>query len=79
MLTSVLQTIEVPETLLKKRKQNDKAREDRLVAAAAARKVIMLANYFVSSFYCDAYDTFDFLAKLMMLPKINHLSGLNLL
>ncbi|KAF8921095.1 ribosomal protein L30, ferredoxin-like fold domain-containing protein [Mucidula mucida] len=30
--------IEVPETLLKKRKQNEKAREDRLVAAAAARK-----------------------------------------
>ncbi|KAF8350582.1 60S ribosomal protein L7 [Amanita rubescens] len=30
--------IEVPETLLKKRKQNDKAREERLVAAAAARK-----------------------------------------
>jgi large subunit ribosomal protein L7e len=30
--------IEVPETLLKKRKQNDKAREERLTAAAAARK-----------------------------------------
>ncbi|TFK76342.1 60S ribosomal protein L7 [Pluteus cervinus] len=30
--------IEVPETLLKKRKQNEKAREDRLVAAATARK-----------------------------------------
>ncbi|KAF9053894.1 60S ribosomal protein L7 [Hymenopellis radicata] len=30
--------IEVPETLLKKRKQNEKAREDRLAAAAAARK-----------------------------------------
>jgi hypothetical protein len=33
------QDIEVPETLLKKRKQNEKAREERLVAAAAARKV----------------------------------------
>ncbi|KAF8637379.1 hypothetical protein AX17_002878 [Amanita inopinata Kibby_2008] len=30
--------IEVPETLLKKRKQNEKAREERLVAAEAARK-----------------------------------------
>jgi large subunit ribosomal protein L7e len=30
--------VEVPETLLKKRKQNEKAREDRLAAAAAARK-----------------------------------------
>ncbi|KAJ7063439.1 60S ribosomal protein L7 [Mycena amicta] len=30
--------VEVPETLLKKRKQNDKAREDRLAAAAAAKK-----------------------------------------
>ena len=30
--------IEVPETLLKKRKQTDKAREEKLAAAAAARK-----------------------------------------
>ncbi|KAK1227609.1 60S ribosomal protein L7 [Marasmius sp. AFHP31] len=30
--------IEVPETLLKKRKQNEKAREERLAAATAARK-----------------------------------------
>ncbi|EJD02429.1 60S ribosomal protein L7 [Fomitiporia mediterranea MF3/22] len=30
--------IEVPETLLKKRKQNERAREERLAAAAAARK-----------------------------------------
>ncbi|KAL5532594.1 RPL7 [Sanghuangporus sanghuang] len=30
--------IEVPETLLKKRKQNEKAREERITAAAAARK-----------------------------------------
>ncbi|THG98977.1 hypothetical protein EW026_g3302 [Hermanssonia centrifuga] len=29
---------EVPETLLKKRKQNEKAREERLIAATAARK-----------------------------------------
>ncbi|KAF4576712.1 60S ribosomal protein L7 [Pleurotus pulmonarius] len=33
-----LQAIEVPETLLKKRKQNEKAREERLLAATAARK-----------------------------------------
>ncbi|KAH8116772.1 60S ribosomal protein L7 [Phellopilus nigrolimitatus] len=31
-------TIEVPETLLKKRKQNEKAREERVAAASAARK-----------------------------------------
>ncbi|KAJ8586095.1 60S ribosomal protein L7 [Rhizopogon salebrosus TDB-379] len=31
--------IEVPETLLKKRKQNEKAREERLAAAVAARKI----------------------------------------
>ncbi|KIP09549.1 hypothetical protein PHLGIDRAFT_29023 [Phlebiopsis gigantea 11061_1 CR5-6] len=30
--------VEVPETILKKRKQNEKAREERLVAATAARK-----------------------------------------
>ncbi|KAH9854237.1 60S ribosomal protein L7 [Lenzites betulinus] len=33
-----VQDIEVPETLLKKRKQNEKAREERLTAATAARK-----------------------------------------
>ncbi|KAF7305065.1 hypothetical protein MKEN_01221500 [Mycena kentingensis (nom. inval.)] len=40
MSTSVpsVSAVEVPETLLKKRKQNDKAREDRLAAAAAAKK-----------------------------------------
>jgi len=34
----VHQDIEVPETLLKKRKQNEKAREEKLTAATAARK-----------------------------------------
>ena len=34
-----MQDIEVPETLLKKRKQNEKAREDKFAAVAAARKV----------------------------------------
>jgi large subunit ribosomal protein L7e len=33
------QDIEVPETLLKKRKQNEKAREERVEKAAAAKKV----------------------------------------
>ncbi|KAI9064441.1 60S ribosomal protein L7 [Trametes sanguinea] len=33
-----VQDVEVPETLLKKRKQNEKAREERLAAAVAARK-----------------------------------------
>jgi hypothetical protein len=32
-------SIEVPETILKKRKQNEKAREERLAAAANAKKV----------------------------------------
>ena len=36
---TLLQDVEVPETLLKKRKQNEKAREERLAAATAARKV----------------------------------------
>ena len=36
---TVLQDVEVPETILKKRKQNEKAREERLAAATAARKV----------------------------------------
>lgn len=35
----IVQDIEVPETLLKKRKQNEKAREDKLAAITAARKV----------------------------------------
>jgi len=33
------QAIEVPETILKKKNQNAKAREERLAAATAARKV----------------------------------------
>jgi hypothetical protein len=37
--TDFRQDIEVPETLLKKRKQNEKGREERLEKAAAARKV----------------------------------------
>lgn len=43
-----LQHIEVPETLLKKRKATDKAREERLAAALAARKV---SDYLCSTFY----------------------------
>lgn len=39
LIKLVYQAIEVPETLLKKRKQNEKAREERLAAAVAARKV----------------------------------------
>jgi hypothetical protein len=37
--TNIWQDIEVPETLLKKRKQNEKAREERLEKAAVAKKV----------------------------------------
>lgn len=53
-----LQAIEVPETLLKKRKQNEKAREERLLAATAARKVSHppIPN---QVFYYDAYDHID--------------------
>ena len=35
----IAQDIEVPETLLKKRKQNEKAREEKFAAISAARKV----------------------------------------
>lgn len=35
----IVQDVEVPETLLKKRKQNEKAREEKLAAITAARKV----------------------------------------
>lgn len=39
LIYDVWQDIEVPETLLKKRKQNEKAREERLEKATASRKV----------------------------------------
>ena len=56
LTTHLSQDIEVPETLLKKRKQNEKAREERLAAAIAARKVrpSPLGNPAFSSFH-DAY------------------------
>ena len=55
-LLNLTQDIEVPETLLKKRKQTEKAREERLAAAAAARKVcpaFLLEPFFLY----DAYDS----------------------
>ena len=65
----------MPETLLKKRKQNEKAREDRIAAATAARKVSC-------SMIFEDYDAYDFLRRTArrkpVLPSINHLSGLNL-
>jgi hypothetical protein len=70
------QDIEVPETLLKKRKQNEKAREERLAAAVAARKVRIDLGF--APFY-DAYDYFDRMASgtcSTLMPSINHLSGL---
>lgn len=76
------QAIEVPETLLKKRKQNEKAREERLIAATAARKVSKLQIYTHLSFSLqyDAYDTIDewlaVLSTLLCCLSINHLSGL---
>lgn len=63
-------SIEVPETLLKKRKQNEKAREDRLAAATAARKVIIFPSFYMMHIFY-----FEWLV-LTMLPSINHLSGL---
>jgi large subunit ribosomal protein L7e len=51
-----VQAIEVPETLLKKRKQNEKAREERLAAAAAARKVRSSPH---RNLHQDVYDSFD--------------------
>ena len=44
---TLLQDVEVPETLLKKRKQNEKAREERLAAAVAARKVRSYFDSFI--------------------------------
>lgn len=44
-LAMVHQDIEVPETHLKKRKQTEKAREEKLAAAAAARKVRFTSDY----------------------------------
>lgn len=40
-----MQAIEVPETLLKKRKQNDKLREEKIAAAKAARKVCIVSTF----------------------------------
>ena len=54
------QDIEVPETILKKRKQNEKAREEKLAAAAAARKVRLTDDGSIThpSRYYDVYQTF---------------------
>ena len=65
----------MPETLLKKRKQTEKAREERLAAAAEARKVS--SNFHLHNY--DAYDIpFDEWLAIAMKPSINHLSGLNI-
>lgn len=79
------QDVEVPETILKKRKQNEKAREERLVAATAARKAstssVSLENY-LWLFGYDAYFTTSWLVETSFQPccqKLYHLSGLNLL
>ena len=78
------QDIEVPETILKKRKQNEKAREERLAAATAARKVcVSLVDSGIASGYSVMMHTLYFMASQefvsTMLPEINHLSGLNFL
>lgn len=78
VLNQCNQAIEVPETLLKKRKQNEKAREERLAAAAAARKVS--CRHQPMFYFHDVYDLFEeWPAEFSsaMLPSINHLSGLN--
>jgi hypothetical protein len=57
-----MKDIEVPETLLKKRKQNEKAREERLAAATAARKVSH--TWSTLSRECDIDVSFDRHQKL---------------
>lgn len=63
---ALLQHVEVPETLLKKRKQTEKAREERLAKAAEARKVRsdvrvahLLKFFRIRHPFNDAYDYFD--------------------
>lgn len=62
---ALLQHVEVPETLLKKRKQTEKAREERLAKAAEARKVCYCSSRSLFKFFrirnsiYDAYDSFD--------------------
>ena len=67
------QDIEVPETLLKKRKQNEKAREERLEKAASAKKVRVV---FVPPLVMYTYPGLASKTCFTMLPPINHLSGL---
>jgi hypothetical protein len=87
----MLQTIEVPETLLKKRKQNEKAREEKLAAAVAARKVRSpslcmrsLKPSLPARLHTILNDGYDFCRRMAswsipaMSPSINHLSGLTL-
>jgi len=57
------QTIEVPETLLKKRKQNEKVREEKLAAAAAARKVRFPSLYLCSLKPHVLNDGYDFIEE----------------
>jgi hypothetical protein len=57
------QDIEVPETLLKKRKQNEKAREERLEKAASAKKVRVI---FVPSLVMYTY--LGMASKTFVLP-----------
>ena len=49
------QDIEVPETILKKRKQNEKAREERQAKAAETRKVCICRVYNVALFLFVMY------------------------
>ena len=56
---TLLQDVEVPETLLKKRKQNEKAREERLAAAVAARKVCRHSDISPSPHFLFSYDAFN--------------------
>jgi hypothetical protein len=71
---NVWQDIEVPETLLKKRKQNEKTREERLEKAAAAKKVRVTLS---PPLWCTSI--LEWLVKLWfyVLPPNNHLSGLS--
>lgn len=68
----ILQQIEVPETLLKKRKATDKAREERLAAALTARKVSISQLYFISHvcFSPSCYDDLYFIQLASLIGAV---------
>ena len=79
-LTPSRQSIEVPETLLKKRKQTEKSREERLAKAAEAKKVRASTNPPFLCFLCYMMYIFFLTASYSLCClQTYHLSGLILL